>query len=65
MFHGVGAISRGEKGYIDIIPMLFLLVNIGATGFVVAHELFHRLDKVDRFIGTVHMLKNLYLHLTI
>jgi alkane 1-monooxygenase len=45
--------------------MLFLLFNIGATGFVVAHELFHRSDPIDKFIGTAHMLKNLYLHLTI
>jgi hypothetical protein len=45
--------------------MLFLLFNIGATGFVVAHELFHRSDPIDKFMGTAHMLKNLYLHLTI
>ena len=37
VFQGISAIAKGEKGLIDTIPMLFLLVNIGATGFVVAH----------------------------
>ena len=45
----------------------FLLASISfghanAIGFLFAHELFHKKNKIDRALGTLTMIKSLYMH---
>jgi len=48
----------------NLIGLLFIFSNLNAVQFAVAHEIFHKLGFWNRFIGTVHMSKNLYMHFT-
>ena len=48
-----------------ILPAIFLASNMCSTGFLVAHELFHKNNPVDKAVGTLHQIKNLYMHFTI
>lgn len=49
---------------VNLIGLLFIFSNLNAVQFAVAHEIFHKLGKWNRLIGTVHMSKNLYMHFT-
>lgn len=43
---------------------LFIFSNLEAVQFAVAHEIFHKPGKFHRYLGTIHMVKNLYMHFT-
>ena len=43
--------------------MIFIFSNLNAVQFAVAHELFHK-PGFNRWLGTIHMSKNLYMHFT-
>lgn len=45
--------------------IFILAISIGhsnAIGFLFSHELFHKKGKIDRTLGTLNMLKTLYMH---
>ena len=48
----------------NLIALLFAFSNLNAVHFAVAHEIFHKPNKLDRIVGTLHMSKNLYMHFT-
>lgn len=57
---------------LQIIPALFMASNMCSTGFLVAHELFHKDSQFDKalgtddcYLGTLHQIKSLYMHFTI
>ncbi len=47
-----------------MIGLLFINSNLNAAQFAIAHEIFHKNTFFDRFLGTVHMSKLLYMHFT-
>lgn len=49
----------------NLIPRIFGAANVYAAGFLLAHELFHKEDKVDKYLGTLHLIKCCYLHFAI
>lgn len=49
---------------LNFVGLLFIFSNLNAVQFAVAHEIFHKSGIINRFIGTVHMSKNLYMHFT-
>ena len=42
---------------------IFIVLNLLATQFSVAHEIFHK-QGFNKYIGTIHMIKNMYMHFT-
>jgi alkane 1-monooxygenase len=51
---------------LDNLPFLaftvLLVSTFGAVSFTFSHEAFHKDSKFERFLGTVNMLKTLYIH---
>jgi alkane 1-monooxygenase len=58
----VSVVKQTEVTVWTIAPMLFIRANMYASGFLVAHELFHKENHLDKFVGTVHMIKSCYMH---
>lgn len=50
-------------GVFKLIGILYIYGNLSATHFTIAHELFHK-GGMHRYLGTLHMSKNLYTHFT-
>lgn len=48
-----------------LLPTLFLASNLRSSAFLVAHELIHKTPILDRTVGTIHLLKNLYMHFSL
>ncbi len=51
-------------GTFNLIALWMIFSNINAVQFATAHEIFHKQQKIYRILGTVHMIKNLYVHFT-
>jgi alkane 1-monooxygenase len=56
----------------DLIPLVFLSALLASMSFLIAHELIHKDNSTDKFfgktlinIGTIHQIKNFYMHFTI
>ena len=49
---------------ISLLGFIFIFSNLQAVGFAVAHEIFHKQGDFNKYLGTIHMLKNLYVHFT-
>lgn len=47
-----------------ILSNAFMLSNLNSVQFAIAHEIFHKKGEVYKYLGTVHMIKNLYMHFT-
>lgn len=65
-----GAILTGMSnlklmGPLDMLTTVTLMTLLSSTGFLIAHELFHKHNWLDRTIGTLHQIKNMYMHFTI
>ncbi len=43
---------------------IFIFCNLQAVQFAIAHEIFHKTNPIDRFMGTIIMSKLLYIHFT-
>ena len=52
------------KSTYNLVGLLFIFSNLQAVQFAVSHEIFHKLGFWNRFIGTIQMSKNLYMHFT-
>lgn len=48
-----------------ILCILFVSSTLGASNINVSHELFHKDNKIDKFIGTYTLARNLYMHFNI
>jgi len=55
-------VSTREFVWYYYFGAVFLLGTLSSTNFLIAHELFHKTDKLGRIVGTVTMAKNLYMH---
>lgn len=49
---------------LNLVAFIFIFSNLNAVQFAVAHEIFHKSGTFNRYLGTVHMVKNLYMHFT-
>lgn len=47
----------------QLMGYIFILSNLEAVQFAIAHEIFHK-NGIHRYTGTIHMVKNLYMHFT-
>ena len=47
----------------NLIGMVFIDFNLNSVQFAVVHEIFHK-GGFDKYLGTFHMVKNLYMHFT-
>lgn len=50
--------------FFNLGGFLFIISNLNAVQFAVAHEIFHKNGPLDKYLGTFHMVKNLYPHFT-
>ncbi len=51
-----------EKSYFNIIGSLIVVGFLAGSNINVSHELIHKEDKLDQFLGTLTLFKNLYTH---
>jgi alkane 1-monooxygenase len=49
---------------LNIMGLVYIFSNLQSAQFAIAHEIFHKQSFLDRFFGTVHMSKLLYMHFT-
>jgi alkane 1-monooxygenase len=49
---------------LNIMGMVYIFSSLESAQFAIAHEIFHKQSFFDRFFGTVHMSKLLYMHFT-
>ena len=49
--------------FIKFLGFAFIYSNLQSVQFAIAHEVFHK-QGVHRYLGTLHMVKNLYVHFT-
>ena len=49
---------------LNLMGILFIYSNLESVQFAIAHEIFHKQNFIDRFFGTIHMSKLLYMHFT-
>lgn len=66
-FRAINDMSKAEFNLLNLFHMvgfLFIFSNLEAVQFAVAHEIFHKPGKFNKYFGTFHMIKNLYMHFT-
>ena len=66
-FKAINDISKTEitlPNLFHIAGFLFIFSNLESVQFAIAHEVFHKPGKFNKYLGTVHMVKNLYMHFT-
>lgn len=49
---------------IKLLAFIFIFSNLNAVQFAVSHEIFHKPGSFHKYLGTIHMVKNLYMHFT-
>lgn len=49
---------------IRTVAFIFIFSNLESVQFAVAHEIFHKPGLFHKYLGTIHMVKNLYMHFT-
>lgn len=49
---------------LNLMGIVFIFSNLESVQFAIAHEIFHKQNFFDRFFGTIHMSKLLYMHFT-
>jgi len=62
VFWAMHLVNREELGLIDTVVMILFVAHTSAIGFLIAHELFHKRDWFGKLVGTLDMLKSLYMH---
>lgn len=50
--------------FLHLCAFIFIFSNLNAVQFAVAHEIFHKPGLFHKYLGTIHMVKNLYMHFT-
>lgn len=66
-FKFMNIVANTELNFFSIIHLLaltFIFSNLNSVQFAVAHEIFHKLGNFNKYLGTIHMIKNLYMHFT-
>jgi alkane 1-monooxygenase len=49
---------------LNLMGIIYVFLTLQAAQFTIAHEIFHKQNFFDRFFGTIHMSKVLYMHFT-
>lgn len=62
-FWSLDYLYRTEMSYFQFITFALILGNVGIICFIYDHELYHKKGQFGRFIGTIDMIKSLYMHL--
>ncbi|KAM3134037.1 hypothetical protein pb186bvf_013879 [Paramecium bursaria] len=62
MFFTLNYLVSSNPGILNTIILLYILGGFGSMNLTVAHELLHKDNKLDKFLGTYSMIKNLYQH---
>ena len=66
-FKAMHTFSTVELNLVSLFQLsgfIFIFSNLNAVQFAVAHEIFHKNGPFDKYLGTFHMIKNLYMHFT-
>ena len=63
LFWSIDYVYRTPMTPFEFLCFGLILGNIGIICFEYDHELYHRKDKLARFVGSWDMLKSLYIHL--
>ena len=62
LFWSFSYITRHDLSLLEYIIFSLGLSHVSAIGFLFSHELFHKKDTLGKVVGTLDMLKNLYMH---
>lgn len=62
LFWSFSYVTRYDISLIQYVFFLLALSHASAIGFLFSHELFHKKDTIGKVVGTMDMLKNLYMH---
>lgn len=49
---------------VNLAAFIYIFSNLNAVQFAVSHEIFHKNGLFNKYLGTIHMVKNLYMHFT-
>lgn len=52
LFRALNVVYYGEMPLWELLPFVYIMWSVSATGFLVAHELFHKNNRTDKVIGT-------------
>lgn len=66
-FRVLSMFAQLELNFITLLRTLafiFIFSNLESVQFAVAHEVFHKPGLFHKYLGTLHMVKNLYMHFT-
>lgn len=53
LWRGLRAVYYNELTFFEMLPFMFMMHNAAAIGFLVAHELFHKENALDRIVGKI------------
>ncbi len=56
---------HSEMGVLKVLGALLMMGLMAGSNINVSHELFHKHDVVDKFLGTMTLAKNYYMHFSI
>lgn len=56
---------NNEIFFLNKAGIIFLCGNLAASNINIAHELFHKDNFLDKFLGTFTLSRNLYVHFAI
>ncbi|CAG9331402.1 unnamed protein product [Blepharisma stoltei] len=62
MFWVMNYINNHSLSWSQLVALIITQGHVSAIGFLIAHELFHKRDMLGRVVGTLDMLKSLYMH---
>jgi alkane 1-monooxygenase len=62
LFWGFSYLVRHTLTASEYFVLILAIGHVGAIGFLFSHELFHKRDLPGQVIGTLNMLKSLYMH---
>lgn len=63
LFYGLFTYSTGDFHTYETVGLVFSLgIVAGSNGINVAHELGHRQDSIERYLGKILLLPSLYMH---
>jgi alkane 1-monooxygenase len=62
LFWSFNYITRTDPSFIQFFVLILAVGHVSAIGFLFSHELFHKRDLLGQVVGTLDMLKSLYMH---
>lgn len=65
LFWMIEFLIKNDISLLNTAGILFLCGNLAASNINIAHELFHKDNFLDKFLGTFTLARNLYVHFAI